>query len=316
MIVTAGEALVDLAPRGEQLLPLPGGSPYNVAIGLGRLGVEAGYLGAISTDGFGERLAARLRAEGVALDLVPRTDAPTTLAVVHLDDRARATYGFYLAATSAVGLDEHALPDLPADAALHVSLGAIGLADPGTGRALARLLMTASGQRFTSLDPNVRPVVFDAAGGRDRYRVTLDAAVAACDLIKVSDDDLAALARDGDALALARRWADTGPVAVVVTRGPHGATVLRHEAVDIAVDPSVDGAVDGTSVEVVDTVGAGDAFTAGLLAWLDERDLADRERLARLDDDAWHAALGFAGRVAAITCTRPGADPPRRDELT
>jgi fructokinase len=307
MIVVAGEALVDLAPRGEQLLPLPGGSPYNVGIGLGRLGVAASYLGVLSTDGFGVRLADGLATEGVALDLAPRTDAPTTLAVVHLDDRARATYGFYLDGTSAVALDEHALPELPPGAALHVSLGAIGLSSAGTGRALGRLLTGASGQRFTSLDPNVRPNVFDVAGGRERYRVDLDAAVAACDLIKVSDEDLEILADDGDALALARHWAGTGPVAVVVTRGPDGALVVRADAGDVA--------VAGESVEVVDTVGAGDAFTSGLLAWLSDHELVDRTRLGSVDDDAWHAALGFARRVAAITCTRAGSDPPRRDEL-
>jgi fructokinase len=307
VIVVAGEALVDLAPRGEQLLPLPGGSPYNVGIGLGRLEVATSYLGVLSTDGFGERLANRLVAEGVGLDLAPRTDAPTTLAVVHLDADGRASYGFYLEGTSAVTLDAEALPQLPPGASLHVSLGAIGLAPAGTGRALGQLLTTASRQRFTSLDPNVRPVVFDVVGGRERYRVELDAAVAACDLVKVSDEDLEALADDGDALGLARQWADAGPVAVVVTRGPHGAVVVRATGEDVA--------VDGETVEVVDTVGAGDAFTSGLLAWLDEHGLADRARLAALDDASWSAALRFARRVAAITCTRAGSDPPRRTEL-
>jgi fructokinase len=307
MIVVAGEALVDLAPRGEQLLPLPGGSPYNVGIGLGRLGVRTSYLGALSTDGFGNRLAHRLTAEDVAIDLAPRTDAPTTLAVVHLDADGRASYGFYLDGTSAVALDAQALPELPAGASLHVSLGAIGLTSAGTGRALARLITGPSSQRFTSLDPNVRPVVFDVAGGRQRYRAELDVAVGACDLVKVSDEDLETLAEDGDAMALARHWAERGPVAVVVTRGPDGAVVVRADRADIA--------VEGERVEVVDTVGAGDAFTSGLLAWLDEHDLADRERLAALDDASWATALRFARTVAAITCTRAGSDPPRRDEL-
>ena len=104
MIVVAGEALIDLAPRGELLLPLPGGSPYNVAVGLGRLGSDAAYLGGLSSDGFGRILTERLRSEGADLGLVAWTDLPTTLAVVHLDEHARASYGFYLDATSASSL--------------------------------------------------------------------------------------------------------------------------------------------------------------------------------------------------------------------
>jgi fructokinase len=308
-VVVAGEALVDLAPRDGLLLPLPGGSPYNVAIGLGRLGSETHYLGGLSRDAFGALMSARLAAAGVTLDLAPVLDTPTTLAVVHLDDQGRASYGFYLEGTSAAGLEESVLAPLPPDAALHVSLGAIGLGHVPTGRTLQGLLESTHGARLTSLDPNIRPSVFDQAGGLGRYSALLDEVVAhSLDLVKVSDEDLALLHPGAsDPLDAARAWARSGPALVVVTRGPDGAVAIRHGHPDVE--------VAGRPVEVVDTVGAGDAFTSGLLAWLDQHDRLTRAGLDHLTDDELSAALRQAAEVAAVTCTRAGSDPPRADEL-
>jgi fructokinase len=309
-VVVAGEALVDLAPRDGLLLPLPGGSPYNVAIGLGRLGTRTHYLGGLSRDAFGVLMAERLRSAGVELDLAPRVDEPTTLAVVHLDDQGRASYGFYLDGTAAAVLAEDDLPVLPADAALHVSLGAIGLGHAPAGRALGTLLEAAHGERLTSLDPNVRPSVFEQVGGVDAYAALLDRLVAGhLDLVKVSDEDLALLHPEvADPLDVARDWARSGPSVVVVTRGPDGAAAVRagHPDVEVA----------GRRVEVLDTVGAGDAFTSGLLGWLDRHDRLTRAGLDALRDEDLAAALSQAVEVAAITCTRAGSDPPRLDELT
>ena len=304
MIVVAGEALIDLAPRDGLLAPLPGGSPYNVAVGLGRLGVATGFLGPLSDDGFGRRLAAGLAAEEVGLDLAPRTAAPTTLAVVHLDDEGRASYGFYLEATSAAGLAEDQLPSLPSGSALHVSLGAVTLDTVPAGAALAQLIAASHERCTVSLDPNVRPaVIADVAA----YAARLEPVVAHTDLVKVSDEDLAVLYAERDPVDIARAWAATGPALVVVTRGPDGA---------LAVDARGERArVDGEVVEVVDTVGAGDAFTAGLLAWLHDRGRLERGALDRLEDDEVAAALRHAAHVAALTCTRAGADPPRAGEL-
>lgn len=305
-VIVAGENLVDLAPRDGLLLPLPGGSPYNVAVGLGRLGTETHYLGGLSTDAFGAQMAERLTADGVDLRLSPRLVEPTTLAVVHLDAEGRASYGFYLAGTAAAGLRATALPELPAGAALHVSLGAIGLDHDPAGHALVTLLHGARGERLTSLDPNVRPVVL--AADRAGYAARMEAVVAGVDLVKVSDEDLRLLYPDAhDPLSAARAWLATGPALIVVTRGPDGAVALSREGVEVA--------VPGEPVSVVDTVGAGDAFTAGLLAWLDQHDALHRDALLAADDEALARALTYARRVAAVTCTRAGADPPRTDEL-
>jgi fructokinase len=307
-VVVAGEALVDLVPDAAgHLRPLPGGSPLNVAVGLGRLGMPTGYLGVLSRDAFGDLLAARLADAGVATVLPGRSGVPTSLAMVHLDAVGVASYSFYLDGTSAVGLrteDVAALPAEVAAAPLHVSLGAVTLATPGTGTTLVGLLADASRRRFTSLDPNVRPAVIpDLAAAR----AALDAAAAVVDLVKVSDEDLAVLAPRTDPLEAARRWAADGTL-VVVTRGADGAVALRGD--DVLAE------VASPRVPVVDTVGAGDAFTSGLLATLDAGGLLDRGMLARADGGTIAVALRAAARVAAITCTRPGADPPRRDELT
>ena len=309
MIVVAGEALIDLAPRNGLLAPLPGGSPYNVAVGLGRLQVDTGYLGGLSTDAFGQRLAARLAEDDVDVSLSPRYAEPTTLAVVHLDDAGRASYGFYLTDTAAAVLEAADLPKLPADAALHVSLGAIGLGHRPTGLALAALLRDAGAQRFTSLDPNVRPTVFDAVDGRDAYRRLLEDLLPSVDLLKLSDEDLTELRpEEPDPLAVARAWAARGPALVVVTYGPDGAVAVRPDGSDVE--------VSGEAVEVVDTVGAGDAFTSGLIAWCERHHLLDADALRAADDAAIADALRAAVHLAAVTCTRAGGDPPRLGELT
>jgi fructokinase len=310
-VVVAGEALVDLVPEPDgRLRPLPGGSPFNVAVGLGRLGVTTGLLGALSRDAFGDLLAERLDASGVRVLPSRRTALPTTLALVHLDAEGHAAYSFYLDGTSATSLEADdiavAAREEPVvrDAALHVSLGAVTLASPGTGQLLAGLLADGSERPLVSLDPNVRPARLDDL---DAERKALDAAVAAVDLVKVSDTDLLTLAPDRDPLAVAGEWARSGPALVVVTRGADGATVVRAEGGTLT--------VASLPVDVVDTVGAGDAFTSGLLAALDEHGLLERSALRAADASTLRTVLAFAARVAALTCTRRGADPPQRDEV-
>jgi fructokinase len=303
LIVVAGEALVDLVPRGPHLEPLPGGSPYNVAIALGRLGIPVGYLGRCSTDGFGRTLRERLDAEGVDLTLTELTDDPTTLALVHLDDRGQASYGFYLHGTSSAGMID--LPQLATADPLHVSLGAVTLETRPAGETLRRLVEREATRRVVCLDPNVRPrVIADLA----TYAESMERLVSHCALVKVSDEDLGHLYPDRDAVEVARRWAQVGPQLVVVTRGAAGVVALDRAGGEHH--------LDAPEVTVADTVGAGDAFTAGLLAGLQLRGrLADRETLSATDADQLAEVLGFASRVAAITCTRPGADPPYLDEV-
>ena len=306
MITVVGEALVDLTPAtcdGEPgLVPRPGGAPFNVAVGTARLGAPTAFVGALSTDGFGRGLAARLHEEGVDTAAAPETGAPTTLAVVQLDDAGRATYDFYLEGTAAYGLAPSAVAVPDTTTIVHVSCGAVTLAQEPAGRALQAALRGRDGA-LTSFDPNVRP---GFVPDRDAYVTLLEDAVASCDVVKVSDEDLGWCYPDDDVDEVAQRWRASGPALVVVTGGPVGAGAYGPEERVQVLAPAV---------EVVDTVGAGDSFTAALLVWLHERGATSPGDVGALDGGALTEALRFAAAAAAVTCTRRGADPPRRDEL-
>jgi len=301
MILVAGEALFDLVSRdGQQLAAHAGGGPFNAARTLGRLGRRVGFLGRVSTDRFGTVLAGMLAADGVSLDPVLRTDSPTTLALAELDTASDARYRFYERGTSAPDVTpELALALIPADIAmLHV--GTLGLVlDPMAG-ALEALVNVVADRALVFVDPNCRPsAVEDEVGYRDR----IDRVLSAAHVAKVSADDLAWLHPGVDALDAARAVLELGPAVVLLTRGGDGATV-------VGLDGSFD--VPAPPVTVVDTIGAGDAFGAGFLAWWDEHGLG----VADLTDAALlEQATAFAARVAALTCARPGASPPTRAEL-
>ena len=306
MIVSAGEALIDLLPTRDgdgrpALRPAIGGSPFNVALALGRLGAPAGFMGAISTDAFGDQLVAALAEAGVSTELVARVARPSPLAIVSLDG-AEPGYSFYDTGTAARGLVFRELKPLPP----HVSvlhLGSIALAaDPAASTLIARAA-AARAERIISVDPNVRPAF---APNEAVYRRNLDAALGLADIVKLSLADLAWLRPSVAPSAFAAERLAAGAALVVVTRGPLGATAYRGgDVVD----------VPAPSVQVVDTVGAGDAFMAGLLAALAAGGLVLRADLAGLDRPVLAAVLGFAAEVAAVTCTRAGADPPRRADL-
>ena len=308
--VVAGEALVDLTPGStadgrDALVPVLGGAPLNVAVAAARLGAAVGWSGPVGSDAFAGLVGERLKAEGIDAGAVVQVDAPTSLAVVHLDDEGRASYGFYLDGTSTRATGA-VVPELPDGAALVVCAGAIGFEDPPYGAALAEALRREAGRRPVWLDPNVRPSAVDDPA---RYLALLDGLVAGCDVVKVSDEDLAALVGGGaeDAMQVARRWAGSGPAMVVATLGPDGLLALRDDGREVR--------VDGVAVEVVDTVGAGDTVTGALLAGLAARDALGAAAVRALPDDDVAAVLAAAAAAAAVTCTRRGADPPRADEL-
>ncbi|SDU92520.1 fructokinase [Microlunatus sagamiharensis] len=302
-VVVAGDAFVDLtstrtADGGPAYAPHPGGSCLNVAVGLGRLGVPTALLARVSDDGFGALLREHLARSGVADDLLLPANEPTGLSVADVREGV-AAYRFYNEGTADRGLrPEHleglALPD---GAALH--LGSVALAYEPQASTLTALLEAEAGRRLVSLDPNVRPSVI---ADRDRYLDRLAGWVALSDVVKVSDEDLAWL-HPGEAVEdVARRWLAAGPVLVLVTSGGSGAW---------AATASAEVRLPTPSVEVVDTVGAGDAFMAATLAFLHRTGRQDAEAVRGLDVDDLRALLDLAVRVAADTCTRAGAEPPR-----
>lgn len=305
VIVVCGEALIDLVPLGRDggYTARPGGSPANVAVGLGRLGVPVQLLCRLSGDPFGRRLAAHVQASAVDTSAALVAPEPTTLAVVTLDGQGRAEYAFYVEGAADGGWRPTDLPtSLPAAAALHVS-GSLALAVPSMGDTVEALLHREQGHRVLTLDPNVRPrLVRDEPALRARLAGWLRLV----DLVKVSSDDLAWLDPGEPVETVAARWLAAGPALVVVTRGEHGVHAL-----------GAAGAVDlpAAVVDVVDTVGAGDAFMSGLLCALDEAGALTRDGLDALPARTLGAALAFAQAVAAQTCRRVGADPPWRAEL-
>jgi fructokinase len=301
VIVVAGEALVDVVlDRFGGLIGHPGGGPYNVARTLGRLAQPVVYLGRISTDRFGERLRGQLEDDGVHLDAVVPTADPTTLALAETDGRGSATYRFYTAGTSAPGLTpEDALAALPERVAtLHV--GTLGLVLEPIAHALEALVQQVSDETLVALDPNCRPAIVNDVPA---YRERLARILRRTDLLKASEEDLAWLAPDRDPTDAARAFLREGPTAAVVTRGARGAVVVT---------PSEMIAVPAPPAEVVDTIGAGDAFGGALLAWWHDHGLG---RTDLRDRDAVLEATRFACLVAARTTERAGAVPPRASEL-
>ncbi len=310
MIVVAGEALVDLVDEGDgSFRAIPGGSPANVAVGLARLGAPVQMLTRLSRDGFGRRIGAHLAGSGVGLDLAVEAAEPTPLAVATLDMQGRASYSFYVQGTADRMWQAAEVPERLPTGSQALCVGSLALAlEPGAG--LLGGLLERERQRAevtVVLDPNVRPALM---GDPDAARARTRRLVVASDVVKVSDEDLAWLAPGEDPQAAARAWVATGPQLVVVTRGAAGAYAVTAAGVEVA--------VPAAAVTLVDTVGAGDAFTSGLVDGLRrEGALGGQARswLGELDAEVLGSVLARAIRVSALTCGRRGADPPYAAEV-
>ena len=306
MIVVSGEALMDVFAAGSTASGLTldariGGSPLNVAIGLARLAQPVAFFGAVSQGFLGDRLMQALADEAVSAACTVRLDAPATLSLVGLDAQGVPSYAFYGAGAADRQLPLQALEQVPAAQAFHFGSYAM-VVEPvaSTQRALVEREWQRS---VVAYDPNIR---LNVEPDIQRWRDTLQWMLPRTALLKVSDEDLGLLYPGRSADGLAREWLEAGVALVVVTRGGEGAwawTTKEH----VAAAP--------VEVKVVDTVGAGDTFQAALLAALAERGLLTRPALAALGRAHLEAVLAFAARAAAITCSRRGADLPRRAEL-
>ncbi|EKF19833.1 carbohydrate kinase family protein [Nitratireductor pacificus] len=306
MILCCGEALIDMLPRqsasGEPLFaPHAGGSVFNSAIAIGRLGVDCGFFSGLSDDLFGTMLRGRLEESRVDLSLARFSSRPTTLAFVTLTD-GHAEYSFYDENTAGRMIAPADLPALGPDVRA-LLFGGISLVSEPCGSAYEALMARESAARVTMLDPNIRPAfITDAAAHRARMQRVIEMA----DIVKISADDLAWFGEEGDVDAIARRWLAGGPSLVILTDGGKGATAYANgKKMFVAASP----------VTVVDTVGAGDTFNGALLAALDMAGLLAKDKIAALDEDQISAALALAAGAAAVTVSRAGANPPWRAEL-
>jgi fructokinase len=307
MIVVSGEALMDVfdagpTATGSLLDARIGGSPLNVAIGLARLRQPVAFFGALSSGFLGDRLLRALRDEGVATACVQRVHAPTTLGLVGLNAQGVADYAFYGDGGADRQLSMAALAAVPAARALH--FGSYAMVVEPTANVLRALVERERARAVIAYDPNLR---LNVEPDLARWHAALNWMLPRCHVIKLSQEDLDTLFPGADADALAARWITHGVSLVVLTRGAAGACAWTRAArVQVAAVPAA---------AVVDTVGAGDTFQAALLARLAELSRLDPAALSALDAHTVHAALAFAVRAAAITCSRRGADLPRRDEL-
>ncbi|MDP1668588.1 carbohydrate kinase family protein [Phaeovulum sp.] len=306
MILCCGEALIDMLPRetvaGEAAFaPYPGGAVFNTAVALGRLGVEAGFFSGISTDLFGEMLVQALAASKVDAGLALRSGRPTTLAFVTLV-AGQARYAFYDEATAGRMLSPADLPVLP-EAVRALFFGGISLVGEPCGAAYEALMAREAGRRMCMIDPNIRPgFITDEAS----YRGRIGRMTGMADIVKLSDEDLRWLVGPGTIEAAARALLAQGAKLVFVTEGASGAHAFWADGA--AFEPA-------RKVAVVDTVGAGDTFNAGVLAAFARAGALGKADVAAAGEDLVRAALRLGVQAAAVTVSRAGANPPWAEEL-
>ncbi|WP_119275005.1 carbohydrate kinase family protein [Taklimakanibacter deserti] len=306
MILCCGEALTDLIPGltadgTPAFVPKTGGSVFNTAVALGRLGIPAAFLGGLSSDFFGDELRKAMLAANVDISLAPVSERYTIAAFVKLEDN-QARYSFIDEGSACRMLAPEDLPALP-DRISALHLGSFPLAIEPCGSAFEELCRRECHTRVIHFDPNIRAnLIKDRAGHRKR----VERIVAMSDLVKMSDEDLAWLAPGANLEIFAQDWLKRGAKLVVVTRGKDGAVAFTRE---------FRAEVPGLAVKVADTIGAGDTFTAGLLASFHKADRLSKAAIAALDQESVVAALKLAVKAAAVTVSRPGADPPWAHEL-
>ncbi len=308
MILCCGEALIDMIPAqtvdgGTGFVPHAGGAVFNTAVALGRLGAKVSMLAGVSNDRFGEVLITGLEQSGVSLEHLVRSDRPTTLAFVHLID-GQATYSFFDENSAGRMLVPTDVPPIDSRATA-CFFGGISLACEPSAETYAGLVEDLAPNKLIMVDPNIRPTFID---DEPIYRARVKRIFAQADVVKLSDEDLDWLSPQTPSLeAKVQAIQADGVYCVLVTRGSAGATAY------VKGRPPVQ--VRAPRVTVADTVGAGDTFNAGFLARLAELGLATKERLRSATTDDLTSCVEFAVRVAAVTVSRSGANPPWTSEL-
>ena len=303
MILVCGEALIDFFPSNSADAVLDfsgrfGGSPFNVAFGIARLGVPSAFLSSLSTDFFGQALKSFLENEKVDLSFVRYSEQSTTLAFVKTGPDGSPNYAFLGENAADRLLTKDNLPPTLPDSITALSFGSFSLAVEPCGTAYEALMAREAGRRVVALDPNIRArLIADMTVYRERLRRMLNSAA----IVKVSTEDLQALYGSRSPLEIAKEWSGFGPALIVVTDGPNGAHAL------------IDGdwiTFPGQAVDVIDTVGAGDTFQAAMLSGLYTRGLLTLANLKTLTRDQAAPVIEQAIKAAGLTCTRRGADLP------
>ncbi|WP_319413707.1 carbohydrate kinase [uncultured Cohaesibacter sp.] len=307
-VICCGEALIDMIPTecdGASLAyqPCSGGSVFNTAIALGRLGIPTEFLTGLSSDLFGEQIKQALVESGVGSSLCKQSKLPTTLAFVKLAN-GHATYHFYDENSAGRMLSIDDVGPVPASINA-LFFGGISLAVEPCARTYEAIALREAENHVIMVDPNVRPGFIEDA---NVYRTRIRSMMAHSDIVKLSDEDIAWFFPELDGLeARVGEVQKLGPSIVVITKGADGATAYLCDGREIS--------IRSEQVTVVDTVGAGDTFNAGMLAKLDEMNLLNKSALKSISDEAIAQAMAYAARVAGVTVSRKGANPPWAGEL-
>jgi fructokinase len=307
MLLSCGDALVDFLPvktldGRDAAVPVAGGSCLNIAVGMARLGAPAGFVGGISTDLFGRIIADHASASRVDLRYAVRSDHQTTLAFVRTV-AGEPQYAFYDEATASRNWT-YRPGSIPFDKIEAIHVGSTTLAnDQGAANALA-MVKDAGGSVTISFDPNCRP---NLVSHKPRYVEQMDTFAAAADIVRMSDVDFEFLYGGSDYAGKARSLIEAGAGLVVVTRGIKGAQAWHREAGAVE--------VQAPAIDVVDSIGAGDSFQAGLLFALRAIGRIGAKALMQMNSGELGRAVSFASACAAFTCGRAGADPPRQSDM-
>jgi fructokinase len=307
MLLSCGDALVDFLPvtsvdGRDAIVPVVGGSCLNIAVGMARLGAPAGFVGGISTDLFGRMIADHALASQVELRYATRSERQTTLAFVRTVG-GEPQYAFYDEATASRNWI-HRCGSIHFDEIEAIHVGSTTLAnDKGAAQTLA-LIEDAGGSTTISFDPNCRP---NLVRHKARYVDQMNAFAASANIVRMSDVDFEFLYGGSDYGERARSLIAAGASLVVVTRGIKGAQAWHREVGLVE--------VQAPTIDVIDTIGAGDSFQAALLFALRAIGRIKTGALAQLNADELRRALSFASICAAFTCGRAGADPPRQADV-
>src|SRR5471032_591332 len=312
MYLVCGEALFDFFSEDDasgkasrvNYKAIAGGSPFNVAVGLRRLGIDAGFFAGISDDYLGRRLLQVLKDEGVCEDFLLEFAAPTTLAMVAVGANGSPQYSFRGEGCADRQLQLEHLPAL-SDEVRGVHIGSFSLVVQPIADTLLALVRRESGQRLISLDPNVR---LNPEPNIQQWRSRIATLVELADLIKVSDEDLSLLYPEQDPQRVIEGWLQHRCQVVFLTRGGEGATVFSRA--------NGSWSVPACSVKIADTVGAGDTFQAALITWLTEHQLDSVNGVEHLSREQIDGMLKFAVQAAALTCSKTGPDLPYRHQLS
>lgn len=301
MILCAGESLIDMVPENGTFRPLAGGAVYNTAIALGRLGTETGYLWPIGRNAFGEMLLGPLEEANVDTTLCPRSDRLTTLALVTLDN-GNAVYSFYDEGTAGRMLSPEDIPTLPENVTA-LFAGGISLVPDPCGAAAETLIAQNHSRMPVMIDPNIRPSFIP---DEDAFRARLSRIIPQADIVKLSADDLEWLYPGLGHEEAACEVLKLGPKIVLQTGGEDGAKAIWSGETISA--PAI-------RTKVADTIGAGDTFNAGVLASLHSQGVLSKDGLSNITAEQIHLALTYGAKAAAVTVSRPGANPPWVHEM-